>query len=57
MYYGYMGIFAYAFEKMTGYLPVYIDHPSLPEYQKDIFGMFSTESLIIKEKVFVLKEI
>lgn len=57
MYYGYMGIFAYVFETITGHLPIYIDHPSLPDYQKDIFGMFSEESLVIKHKVFKLQEI
>lgn len=39
MFFGYIGTFAYVFELITGYQPVYMDHPNFPEYKKDFFGL------------------
>ena len=33
-----IGPFAYAIFKLTGFIPVWIEHPDLPDYRKDVFG-------------------
>jgi uncharacterized protein len=33
-----ISLFASAFEKLTGHIPVYIDAEHLPDMRKDIFG-------------------
>lgn len=33
-----LSVFAVIFEKITGYIPVYIDNENLPDMRKDIFG-------------------
>jgi len=33
-----IGPWAYAIYKLTGFIPVWIEHESLPDYRKDIFG-------------------
>ena len=33
-----IGPFAYAIAKLTGFIPVWIEHESLPDHRKDVFG-------------------
>ena len=33
-----IGPFAYGIYKLTGFIPVWIEHESLPDYRKDVFG-------------------
>ena len=47
--------FALAFERITGFIPVYIDNENLPDMRKDIWGTILTHKEEISKKEFPIK--